>query len=219
MRSRRAIAALLGLCLVLFMYAAAFAASPTDEIRLYTVTADVNQDATVRLVYHIEWEVLESDGLGPVEWVTIGIPGNHVESTGGITDNIKSIGYEYGGGDYVRIDFNDKYYEGEIIVFEFEVVMDYMYEMNAREDGYTVYYFTPGWFDEIDVDELIIRWNHDKLVEWSGDCQISDGYNTWTTKLPMGETYGVQLTYPNDAFEFKEGGGWKEAPADDDWED
>ena len=62
---------------VLLLPMAASAAGDLDEIVQYTVTAEVNPDATVTLTYHIEWKVLDSSSEGPLEWVTIGIPTRH----------------------------------------------------------------------------------------------------------------------------------------------
>ena len=49
------------------------AAKATDEIIKYTVTVDVNDDATLNMLYHIEWKVLD-DSIGTVSWLHIGIP-------------------------------------------------------------------------------------------------------------------------------------------------
>ena len=42
------------------------ASSDTDEILDYTITVDVNQDATLTIIYDISWLVLESDSAGPL---------------------------------------------------------------------------------------------------------------------------------------------------------
>ena len=105
-------------------------AAPLDEILVYDITAKVQDDATVKLTYHIEWKVLDSDSEGPLSWVKVGIPNKHYGEVLGLTDNIKSIGYSSDGGSYMRIDFDRDYYEGEVIVFEFSVVQDYMYQVD-----------------------------------------------------------------------------------------
>jgi len=94
------LAALLAICLLLAGFLvpiAAYADSPTDAIRLYTIQADINDDATVTLSYHLEWEVLESDGIGPVSWVTIGIPNSHYTELSALSNNISSIDYDGSG--------------------------------------------------------------------------------------------------------------------------
>lgn len=182
--------------------ATALAAYPTDEILDYEITADVNEDdATVNLTYHIEWKVLDSDELGPLDWVSIGIPNSEVAEYETLSDNISRMETD---GNFINVYFDKKYYEGEIVVFDFKIRQDYMYSMNAITDGETLYYFTPGWFDEIDVDNLVIRWNNDKVLSWDGpvECLIKDGYNTWTTSMPAGDTVSIKVSYPNDAFGF-----------------
>lgn len=180
----------------------ALAYDATDEILDYEITADVNEDdATVNLRYHIEWKVLDSDELGPLEWVTIGLPNSKVTDYSSISSTIKEMEI---ADNYANVYFKKKYYEGETVSFDFEIVQDYMYSMNALKEGETLYYFTPGWFDEIDVDKLVVRWNSDKAITWDApsDCLIKDGYCTWTTAMPAGETFSIKVTYPNDAFGF-----------------
>lgn len=178
------------------------AASPTDEILDYRIDVDINEDATVNLTYSISWLVLESDGVGPLSWVKIGIPNRHCLSYQPISANIDSISISHSGGYYAEVYFDDKYYEGETVSFAFMITTDYLYQMDA-ESGYTEYSFTPGWFDDIAVDNLTISWGNDKMYSWSPDCQIIDGANVWYTSLEPGEKYNVKVTYSNDAFEFK----------------
>jgi len=88
----------------------AFAYTPTDEIINYEIQADVNDDATVSFVYTLDWEVLESDGIGPVEWLKIGIPNSHADNVRALTDNIYRLSLLQEDGTYMRVDFKDKYY-------------------------------------------------------------------------------------------------------------
>ena len=197
--------AALCLCLICCLLPrAAHAASPTDEILTYQISAEVNEDATVNLTYHLEWKVLESDGIGPVEWVNIGIPSSNYVSMEPLSPNIASIEYSSSYGSNAEITFNKSYYEDEVISFDFLVVMDYMYQINGQQDGYTTYYFTPGWFDEIEVDQLRVCWSSDKVSFWSGSCIQADGWNVWETSLSAGEQFTVEVSYPNDTFAFNQ---------------
>ena len=177
-------------------------AADLDRILKYEITVDVNEDATLTMLYHIDWKVLDSTSEGPLEWVKIGIPNNRYVSYQGLTGNIASIGYLRDGGSYLRIDFDRKYYKDEVVSFEFELVQDYMYSVDLFEDGETVYQFTPGWFTDAAVDELIIRWNNAKAESWYPACETDGAYNVWRTSLAKGERYQVQVTYPNDAYGF-----------------
>ena len=119
-----------------------------DEILDYEITVDVNEDATLTMFYHIEWKVLDSKSEGPLEWVKIGIPNKHYVSYKAVSDTIDSIKYMYDNGTYLRIDLDRDYKEGEVVIFEFELHQDYMYEMNVPEEGKSQYAFTPGWFPD-----------------------------------------------------------------------
>ncbi len=179
------------------------AAAPLDEIVDYEIDADINEDATVNLKYHIEWKVLDSDSEGPLSWVKVGVPNNHCSEPTGLTDNIKKIEFYTSNESYVRIDFDREYYKDEIAVFEFSVVQDYLYQVNKLEEGYTQYSFTPGWFDGIAVDDMTVRWNADKAESWKPECFNSSGYLEWNKKgLEPGEKFTVKVSYPNDAYGF-----------------
>lgn len=177
------------------------AAGKTDEILAYEITVKPQNNGELTIDYHVEWKVLESDGIGPVEWVEIGVPNSHTLSYEVLSKTISSMSVS---GNYAKIYFDKKYYEGEVISFDYRIEQDYMYEMNYLQEGYTFYEFTPGWFDEIDVDRLVIRWdnNSGKATEWSPSALIKDGYITWESPLNAGEAYTVNVTYPNDAYGF-----------------
>ena len=178
-------------------------AGALDEIVDYEIDATVNGDATVKLVYHIEWKVLDSDSEGPLSWVRVGIPNSHCSEVTALTDNIRSIGYDSGGGSYIRIDFDRNYYKDETIVFEFSVVQDYMYQVNKPEEGYTVYSFTPGWFDDTVIDDMTVRWSADKACSWDPYCLEIAGNLVWMKgAMSPGEKMTVNITYPNDAYDF-----------------
>ena len=179
-------------------------AKDLDEIENYIITADVNEDATVTLRYHIDWKVLDSTSEGPLSWVVIGIPNKEYISITPVSDCIKKIAYTTSNGTGVRIDLDRDYKAGETVPIEFVVVQDYLYQMNLLKEGETVYQFTPGWFDSINVDYLEIRWNTDKVIE-SSPAHLQEGdYFVWNATLTKGQKYPVQITYPNEAFTFDE---------------
>ncbi|MBR5361380.1 MAG: hypothetical protein IK123_10865, partial [Lachnospiraceae bacterium] len=105
-------------------------AKALDEILDYEIKADVNDDATVTLTYHIEWKVLDSHSEGPLSWVKVGVPNHHCSDITALTDNIDKIRYTSTDGSYVRIDLDKEYYEGAVITFEFSLVQDYIYQVN-----------------------------------------------------------------------------------------
>ncbi len=190
---------ILGLLAGILMFATPVMAD-TDEILNYTITVDVNDDATLNLNYHIDWKVLDSgSGIGPLTWMKIGIPNSHVISTKGLSSTVDHINRS---GNYVEVYLDRKYYEGDVASVDFLVVQDYMYQVNKFTEGETVYSFTPGWFDDIRVDELVIRWNNTKAVSFQPECVIDGDYNEWTKSLSKGGKFTVSMTYPNDAYGF-----------------
>ena len=194
------------LCLALLAVMLAvptLADAPTDEILNYEITAEVLDDGTVHLDYHIDWKVLRDD-IGALEWITVGIPNSEYVSYAACSDTISDIGFTYENGSSLRIDFDRAYHAGEVVSFDFELVQDYLYKVDLFQDNMTSYVFTPGWFDEIAVDNLTIRWNNDDAMSWSPECLVKDGYCVWTTALAPGETFSARVNYPNDARAFSE---------------
>ena len=62
--------------LVLFM-ATVPASADTDEILNFTITVDVNEDASLNMVYHIDWKVLDEDEYGKLDWINLGVPNSY----------------------------------------------------------------------------------------------------------------------------------------------
>lgn len=178
----------------------AYASGPTDEIINYDITVDVNSDGTLNMNYHIDWKVLQSGGdLGPVSWVEVGLPNKHYSD---VTVLNSTISYISEKSSSLEIHLDREYYEGEIIPMDFCVTMDYMYQIEKYNAGETVYSFTPGWFDGIEVDSLVIKWNEDQVIQWQPDAYIDGGYITWETALGAGGKFTVEVTYSNTAFGF-----------------
>ena len=198
---KRSVILLLALCLLFLAPALSIRADAADldEILRYEITVDVNDDATLRMVYHIDWMVLDSTSEGPLTWVEIGIPNRHFSSVRGRSAAVKKVA---ASGSSVRVDLDREYRAGEVVPIEFELVQDYMYQVDQYTDGETVYHFTPGWFDDIRVDEMVIRWNADKALGQDPECLTDKGYYTWRSPLDKGEHFSVAVTYPNDAFAF-----------------
>lgn len=173
-------------------------AANLDEIRNYTIEiTPYEEDGSLDMTYHITWEVLDSTSEGPMDWVKIGIPNRHVEDIEALSDNIEKISYYNDGGDYIRIDFDQKYYAGDMVEFDFRFHQHQMYRQMGHNREYT---FTPGWFDDIDVDLLTIRWDSDKVKSVSPHPFENDGSYYWTTPLYEGEKYTVTVIYPDEAF-------------------
>lgn len=181
-----------------------YAYEPTDEILDYEIVVSVRDDAQLDMQYFIEWKVLDSDSLGPLSWISLGLPNEHWNSCVGVTDTVTRV---KANGSYAEIYLDKDYYEGETVYAGIELVQDYLYELNALTEGEAVYYFTPGWFDDIEVDNITIKWEKDKALSWSHGAIVEeiDGteYLVWQGSLEAGELFDeVSVTYSSDAFAF-----------------
>ncbi|MBQ7581211.1 MAG: hypothetical protein IJU25_00150 [Lachnospiraceae bacterium] len=197
--SRGLLASFIFVFLAFFMTVKA-EAKPLDEILNYTIMVEVNQDATLNMKYHVDWKVLDSDSEGPLTWIQIGAPNkNYVTNLEALSDNIKTIKLD---GSKFRIDLDREYLEGETVSFDFAFTQDYLYQVNKYKDGYTVYSYTPGWFDGIEVDELVILWNDREIDNYTPAADQQDGWVVWTASLNEGEKFKIEVAYPNDAYGF-----------------
>ena len=173
------------------------AAKALDKIWDYTINITPYSDGSLSIEYHIEWEVLDSVSEGPLTWVKIGIPNNHVEEITALSDNIEKIQYYQQGGDYVKIDLDKAYRKGAVIELDFSIHQHRMYEMDGSDRVYT---FTPGWFDDIHVENLCINWDMTDVSAAYGDYYEYDGYYCWMSELSKGEKYTVEVVYPDNVF-------------------
>ena len=90
-------------------------AKQLDYIWEYAIRITPYIDGSLEMNYHIEWEVLDSTSEGPLKWVKIGIANEYIENLEALSDNIEKISYYEDDGDYVRLDLDRSYYEGEIV--------------------------------------------------------------------------------------------------------
>ena len=182
----------------IFFTAVPARADLTDELLNFTITVDVNPDASLTMDYYIEWKVLD-DSIGALEWIDLGVPNRYHSEITAISDSISSI---EDNGNSLAIYLDRSYYEGDVATVEFSMVQDHMYTIDKWVEGETVYTFTPAWFDSLNIDELVIRWNSENAGAWQPDCKIEDGYLTFRTAVSAGNTYTISVTYPNDTFGF-----------------
>ena len=188
------------LLFALLLPAAKAQASPTDEILNFTIQVDVNEDASLMMTYHIEWKVLyDGGGKEKLEWVDLGVPNKYHDKITPESSTIKSI---KDNGSKLAIYLDRGYAKNETVVFEFTMVQDHMYQIDKWVEGETVYTFTPAWFDDFSVDELVIRWNAEDAGAWQPDCTMEDGYLVFRESLSPGGRFTMTVVYPNDAFGF-----------------
>ena len=175
------------------------AADPTDEIEHFVITVDVQDDASLKMTYHIDWKVLDDQEYGPLSWVDIGVPNKNHSDVTALGSSVSRIEDK---GNTLAIYLDRSYYEDEVASFEFSFVQDHMYQIDRFVEGETVFAYTPAWFDDIEIKDLTIRWNADKAGAWQPDCLQEDGYLVFSTHLNAGDRYSITVAYPNDAFAF-----------------
>ena len=97
------------------------AGDATDKIINYEIDITPREDASLDIVYTIEWKVLESEKAGPLTWVKIGLPNKHVDEVTALSDNIDEIEVTKGGEVFAEIYFEDEYEEGDVVEFSFSI--------------------------------------------------------------------------------------------------
>jgi hypothetical protein len=145
---------------------------------------------------------LDDTSEGPLEWVKIGNPNKHVDQITALSNNIKNIKYISDGGAYIRIDFDKTYRKGETITFEYTIHQSYMYIIE-KDTHLCRYSFTPGWFDEIEVKNITIKWNNSNVIESTAHKTEGD-YLIWNDSLGMGERLNASVKYNLDTFTVNE---------------
>lgn len=184
------------------------AANPVDEITDYTVVVDVREDGTLDISYDFTWHVVEDDGEA-LTYVDFGIPNEHVDEIKSRSrESIDKIeftdDYHNSDGAYVKILLKDEYYEGDYIHIAFSIHQSYMYRILDDEQQLR-YNFTPGWFDEMKIQKLTIKWNADQVEEVSDDYDMEGSYYVWTkSDLDEGERYPITIYYDRDAYDVNE---------------
>lgn len=150
----------LALCLLLAVGLAlpAAAANYLDEISRYDLTVTLQADGSALLEYDIDWTVLDDTSYGALEWVKIGVPNQNISELTALSSPIKTMKpYRENGQDYVRLDLDRSYREGETVNMHFSLVATHLYDIAGS--GAVKYEFTPGWFDEAETALFSLTWN------------------------------------------------------------
>ena len=169
-----------------------------DQILDYEIVVDNYDDGSLDIHYHIEWEVLDSTSEGALNWIKVGIPNRYVEEIYPESANISKIGYLRDDGDYVRIDLDRDYHAGEIVILDFSIHQHQMYK--EREDYYE-FSFTPGWFEDIRIDNMKIFWTVKDGMDSSME-QVGNYFVEEESGLQHGEKMSVVVFYDQPEYEF-----------------
>ena len=157
-----------------------------DEITHYTVTVDTRADGSADITYELDWNVIGGSLDEPLTWVRIGLPNSHNDSLVNLTpDTVLNVSSVDDGGSFAKVDFINAYFPPDIaatigaqssVHFAFQVHQSHLFLLN--EDGNADYSFTPGWFDDLCVDKLTIRWVALDGIQADNDSQDGN-YLVW----------------------------------------
>ena len=172
---------------------------PLDYIETYDITVNTRSDATLDFDYRIKWKVLDSSSEGPLEWVKIGIPNKYVDEIKILSTDISKAKYYIDGtSTCIRLDLSKKFYKDEVCDLHFSFHQSRMFTL-MEEESLTTYEFMPGWFSDIEVGKLTVKWN--KTDVHSANTKYSDNeYHIWQTHLDQGETTSCQVSYKTEIF-------------------
>lgn len=174
-----------------------------DYIRSYVVTVDLREDGSADITYDIDWQVLAGDATEYLSWVKIGLANSHVDELTPLTDTIADLQYSEDGGSYAKVVLAHRYYSPAVaaqnggssdVQFAFSVHQSHLFTRN--DDGTANFTFTPGWFDDLSVGNMQIRWrNADGFI--ADNTGVDGDYLVWDFgPLTHGQAAKVHVTVP-----------------------
>ena len=174
-----------------------------DYIPDYFVTVNLREDGSADIVYDITWQVIGGDQTDYLSWVKIGLPNAYAEDLTPLTDTISDLQYTGDGGSYAKVVFARRYYSPEVaaqnggesrVRFAFSVHQSHLFSLNS--DGTATFEFTPGWFDDLVVEHMQVRWRSgDGFV--ADNSSEEDGYLIWEFgPMGHGQSANIHVTVP-----------------------
>ena len=175
-----------------------------DEITSYVVTVDPRQDGSADITYAIDWSVVRGGEDDYLSWVNIGLANEYADEFVNLTpDTVEDVCLYTENGSYAQVTFLDRYYAPDVarrnggesqVHFAFQVHQSHLFTENA--DNTASFAFTPGWFDEICVQSLTVRWRN--YAGFEADNQSVEGdYLVWQFgPLDHGEQVTVNVKVP-----------------------
>ena len=174
-----------------------------DYIPDYFVTVDLREDGSADIVYDITWQVIDGDQTDYLSWVKIGLPNAYAEDLTPLTDTISDLQYTGDGGSYAKVGFARRGYSPKVAAqnggesrmrFAFSVHQSHLFSLNS--DGTATFEFTPGWFDDLVVEHMQVRWRSgDGFV--ADNTSEEDGYLIWDFgPMGHGQSANIHVTVP-----------------------
>ena len=202
---------LLALLLTLSIPVTSLAAvkNPLDVINEYLIAVEPQTNGHLRIRYSITWTVLDDKGgKEGVSWIKVGVPNDDYKITLN-SSNLKSAEDYNRNGSYVRLNLDREYLKGESFTVGFEIIQGHMYVID-NEKHECKYSFTPGWFDEIEVQKYNIVWDARNVIECNSSIikenflDSGNDYYFWEGSLKQGERINASIKYNLDVFDTNE---------------
>ncbi len=180
-------------------------AGDLDRIDAYTVTVDPRPDGSADITYDIDWQVIGGSADDALSWVRIGLANDEVDEFENLTpDTVSGVRHvSDSSGSFAHVTFVRRYYapdhaaatgQQSQVHFAFQVHQSGLYTLASS--GEATYLFTPGWFDDLCVEQLTIRWKASDGMTADTDT-LEDGYYIWTFgPMAHGEKATVQVRVP-----------------------
>lgn len=192
------------LCLLAVLPLAAHAdEGDYDSIEEYLITVELRPDGSADITYEIDWQVLAGEEDEYLSWVKIGLANRYADGLTALTPTISRISLLEEGGVFAKVQFGSRYYSPAVcaknggqsrVRFAFTVHQSHLFTRN--DDGTASFAFTPGWFDDLVVQRMVVRWKNGE--GFVADNTGTDGeYLTWEFG-PLGHGQGgtVHVTVP-----------------------
>ena len=178
-------------------------AQGTDDIKEYSIAVVPQADGTLMNTYTINWCVI-SNSAGPLTWINIGMPNDTYEVVSFSGDVTKVYADNNDFIYQIRADLPREVNAGDCVTFSFLIHQSAMAYPNTDTNEIT-YQFTPGWFDEVPVDHLLITWQlptdptQVKSFDPTPKSQ-TDTLASWEAILEPTDRYPVGVVYDKAAF-------------------
>lgn len=168
---------------------------PLDRIQNYQVDVAAQPDGTLNIIYHLRWEVLDSNREGPLSWVKLGMGNEDFEALdcGGAADDVVP------SGSYAKVYLDKNYYEGEVAEFWISVRQNRMLCDDPNNNAQFFYDFVPGWFSAIDVEHYLFTWMGGDIASHNADKTWADGL-IWEGSLKRGDIREMLIYYEKERF-------------------
>ena len=162
-----------------------------DLIESYRVDVSPRSDGSLDIYYDIRWRVLDGDTQGPLTWVKLGLGNSSCDITGWSGD-VKNCSVD---GTYARVDLFGSYSSGQTANIRLNVNQKDMLCKNEKEPERPFYRFTPGWFDNIDIQSYRFTWQNSVGVISNNSDAEENGLLIWRGEMKKGERRTMELAY------------------------